>query len=141
MKTKLTTMLLAVAMLPALGHAQTVNICDRTPQVRDAITETLGTHGRSQDCALASSYILGGMGHLFLHSKGITALKAGDFAGLTSLNALNLEDNRLATLPEDLFAGRGARPLKNQAVASPAITQSPEKPLARCALQRTATLS
>ena len=30
-------MLLAATVLPALSQAQFINICDRTPQVRDAI--------------------------------------------------------------------------------------------------------
>ena len=37
MKRLLTFMLLTAAMLPTLGQAQTVNICDRTPTVVEHI--------------------------------------------------------------------------------------------------------
>ena len=40
MRSLLTLMLLVAAMLPALGQAQTINICDRTPQVRDYLLQS-----------------------------------------------------------------------------------------------------
>ena len=49
MRSLLTIMLLAAAMLPALSQAQTVNICERTPQVRDTILQAL----HANDCAAA----------------------------------------------------------------------------------------
>ena len=98
MKTKLTTSLLS------LGHAQTVNISDRTPQVRDAIMQALEADGdisrllRPLDFRRISS-----LRSLDLCSKGITALKAGDFDGLTSLQRLVLGGNRLTALPAGAF--------------------------------------
>ena len=48
----------------------------------------------------------GGIGRdLNLSDEGITALKAGDFAGLTSMNALHLNDNPLTRLPPGIFDG------------------------------------
>ena len=114
MKTKLTTMLLAVAMLPALGHAQipTVNLCDRTPLVRDQILRMLGVTERFADqCGTVSSAKMRGITELSVGNVStsfggpLTTLQAGDFANLPSLSTLNLEDNRLATLPEGLFDG------------------------------------
>lgn len=51
---KATTIMLAAAMLPALSQAQTVNICDRTPQVRDEILLAVGEN----DCATATAWEL-----------------------------------------------------------------------------------
>ena len=98
---KLLTFMLAAAMLPALGQAQTVNICDRTAQVRDAILSALA----ADDCAAVDSEGLAGVRTLGLESKDLTTLQAGDFAGLTSLEFLQLQFNRLAELPEGVFNG------------------------------------
>ena len=98
---KAAIILLAAAMLPALGQAQTVNICDRTPQVRDAIMQAV----EANDCAAVDSATMANIEKLDLNSKGLTALAPGDFAGLTSLQWLSLIYNRLAALPEGLFDG------------------------------------
>ena len=60
---------LVALLLCAAGQAQTVDICDRTQQVRDAILEVLG----AADCA------------------------AVDSSGLTSLQSLNLRDKAWRT--------------------------------------------
>ena len=100
MKTLLTGLLLAAAMLPALSWA---NICDRTPQVRDRILWNLQT----DDCAAVDSEALAGgrMTILHLEDKQITALRAGDFAGMTRLKTLNLDGNQLTALPDGVFDG------------------------------------
>ena len=59
MKTLLAFMLLAAAVLPALSQAQTVNICDRTPQVRDEILLAIGAN----DCAAVTAEQLAGIEH------------------------------------------------------------------------------
>ena len=76
-------------------------ICDRTSQVRDAIVAAVSdvsTCGEVTEAHLAT-----GITNLFLNGQSITALQAGDFAGLTSLTELRLYDNQLTTLPADLF--------------------------------------
>ena len=115
MRNLLTLMLLAAAMLPALGQAQTWhNICDRTPIVRDEILRVL----RANDCAnvqgLASIERLSFGRH---DLDDLPALRAGDFAGLTALRELNLghltrniDDSinrygRLRALPAGIFDG------------------------------------
>ena len=56
MKTLLTGLLLAAAMLPALSQAHIINICDRTPQVRDEILRRLQVSGlQADDCAAVDS--------------------------------------------------------------------------------------
>ena len=115
MKMLPTGLLLAAAMLPALGQAQTVNICDRTPQVRDVIVQIM--HELSPryvgGCADVPSRRLAGIGGLSFVGSSLTALKAGDFAGMTGLDWLDLSGSQrdkrydlvLTTLPEDLFDG------------------------------------
>ena len=87
--------------------ASTTTICDRTPQVRDAIVGML----RRQDPSLSTcaevteTQLATGITSLFLNGQSITTLKADDFAGLTSLTELSLYDNQLTTLPAGLFDG------------------------------------
>ena len=95
----LLAILLAVAVLPA--QAQTVDICDRTPQVRDAILEAL----EADDCAAVESDGLASVENLELQGKQLAALAGGDFAGLTGLKVLWLYDNQLTTLPAGVFDG------------------------------------
>ena len=84
-------------------------ICDRTPQVRDAIVAAiLGVNS----CLAVTGEHLAGITRLDLSvtpihdvSKAIIGSpQAGDFAGLTSLTYLNLEGNRLSSLPNDIFS-------------------------------------
>ena len=91
--------LLAAVVLPA--QAQTIDICDRTAQVRDAILRALD----ADDCAVVDSDGVAGVGRLNLRRTRLTALQSGDFDGLTGLQYLNLDDNRLATLPAGVFDG------------------------------------
>ena len=110
----LTLMLLAAAVLPALSQAQTVNICDRTPQVRDEILLEL----EADDCAAVTAEQLAGIEGLcfnardpFPHCRSsydrdrIAALKPGDFDGLASLERLDLINNQLRALPDGAFDG------------------------------------
>ena len=79
-------------------------VCDRTPQVQDAI---LGRLGSVDDCADVTDGNLSGIqGNLSLNNKSITNLKEKDFSGLTRLEELRLQGNDLrGTLPANLFAG------------------------------------
>ena len=80
--------------------ASGVNICGRTPQVRDAILAA------SIDTFCTSVSDLATMTTLDLDNMGITALANGDFAGLTGLTHLLLINNGgLTTLPANIFAG------------------------------------
>ena len=79
-------------------------VCDRTPQVQDAI---LGRLSSVDDCADVTDGDLSGIRrNLPLDNKSITSLKEKDFSGLTSLEELRLQDNDLrGTLSANLFAG------------------------------------
>ena len=94
-------MLLVAAVLPALGHSQTVGICDRTQAVRFAIMRAAG----ASDCAAVNAAQMDGIEELELDGRGIASLRAGDFAGLTGLEELDLYGNELTSLPEGLFNG------------------------------------
>ena len=98
---KAAIILLAAAMLPAPSSAQTVDTCDRTPQVRDAIVAAAG----AEDCAAVDSESLAGVTWLDISDQGLTSLRADDFDGLTSLQTLWLSGNQLAALPEGIFDG------------------------------------
>ena len=101
----------------AAGDDLTVEsgICDRTPQVRDAILAELSI----TDCNLVTPADLNAITTLdvsgptiegfqnFIDNQydKIDALQEGDFAGLTTLTSLDLSDHSLAMLPNDVFLG------------------------------------
>ena len=75
-------------------------VCDRTPQVRDAIYSALN----KRKCEDITAADLASIRYLpSLSGKGITRLKNGDFAGLSQLERLELGGNQLAGLPGDVF--------------------------------------
>ena len=77
-------------------------VCDRTEQVRDAIVAAVP---EVTDCADVTDTHLAAITMLNLRSGSIMALAAGDFAGLTSLEWLWLDENQLTSLPDGVFAG------------------------------------
>ncbi len=77
-------------------------VCDRTPQVRDAIVAIVPG---VDDCKDVTAAHLALITNLNLSDQNITALKAGDLDGLTALNSLALYRNNLSQLPADLFSG------------------------------------
>ena len=89
----------AVAPDPASG------ICGRTAEVRDELLYLIeDNEGAAVACAdVTAAHLAAITGYLALDSYGITALAAGDFAGLTSLTELGLGDNALSTLPAGVF--------------------------------------
>ena len=111
---------LAALLLCAAGQAQTVDICDRTPQVRDALLEAVD----ADDCAAVDSEGLAGVETLNLQSKQVTALRAGDFDGLTSLQDLDLRENQLTALPDGAFDGLTS--LQDLDLAENQLTALPE---------------
>ena len=84
----------------------TPGICDRTQEIQDAILGWFMRFPNLQDCAEVTVSHLTQVYELDLINKSITALKSGDFAGLTSLPGVDLSENPgLTTLPEDIFSG------------------------------------
>ena len=81
--------------------AEPTLISGRTPQVRDAIV----TAARVPTAAHVTEAHLARITRLDLRGKSITALKAGDFDGLTALTYLNLSGLGLTSLPLGVFDG------------------------------------
>ena len=77
-------------------------VIDRTPQVRDAIVAAIPT---VRDATQVTATNLASITVLNLRSKGIPALKTGDFSGLAALTYLNLTGNQLSSLPVGTFDG------------------------------------
>ena len=78
-----------------------LGICGRTAAVQTAIIAKIP--GISE-CGLVTDEHLAAITELpSLNDKGITALAAGDFAGLTALTRLDLNGNRLTALPTAVF--------------------------------------
>ena len=87
----------------AVAVTDVAGFCDRTPQVRDGILALLPNVG---DCELVTDSDLSGITEiLVLANQGLTELKSGDFAGLSSVAGVDLIDNALTALPEDIFRG------------------------------------
>ena len=78
-------------------------ICGRTEEVRDALVALIP--GVSECAAVTDADLAAITGTLNLAGQNISVLAAGDFAGLTGLIELYLNNNELTTLPKDVFAG------------------------------------
>ena len=79
-----------------------VNICERTPQVRDAILAMLPD---INDCAAVTNSDLGSIGELVLQNQSIPTLQSEDFQGLANLTHLRLHNLGLDELPDGVFDG------------------------------------
>ena len=73
-------------------------LCDRTPQIRDAIAAQLG-----MPCEKVGKEDLLKIKTLELPNKGIESLRLGDFDGLENLEILRLDNNQLREIPENIF--------------------------------------
>ena len=82
--------------------SSTFPVSDRTPAVRDAIVASVPN---INDAANITNTHLSSITTLNLRDAGITALKTGDFAGLTALTNLNLYGNLLNKMPNGIFTG------------------------------------
>ena len=83
-----------------------VNVCGRTPRVRAGIVAASPSRAREctsiTDLATIRSVSVGSVGN----QPSITSLQPGDFAGLTALRSLALQDHdELEALPPNIFAG------------------------------------
>ena len=94
----------------------------RTQQVQDAIVAAVDSVDSAED--ITEDHLLT-ISTLHIKSKGITTLKTGDFAGLTSLTELSLEGNSLETLPADIFYNLSS--LKHLFLASNNLTTLPSE--------------
>ena len=86
--------------------ALTGGVCERTPQVRDAlVAHAQGRDAAVTDCSKVTETHLAAVGNLALDDPGLTALKAGDFADLSGVGTITMTDNALSALPAGVFEG------------------------------------
>ncbi len=79
----------------------TINICDRTPQVK---AEILTMSSKTEtDCDSTLPEYLARIASINLRNRSLIALKAGDFDNLTSLTELRLHNNSLSSLRTVVF--------------------------------------
>ena len=90
-----------VAIYVTVQFATVRNVCDRTQQVRDAITSLTG----NSDCGEVSRAALESITTMDISEAGINSVSEGDFSGLSNLQDLDLGDNDLSTLPSGIFSG------------------------------------
>ena len=85
----------------SLAALSSAPVCDRTPQIRDAILNMIPGVA---DCAEVTDEQLAAItGNLRLKGRGIRMLRVGDFDGLSNLSVLDLQHNRLKSLPQGVF--------------------------------------
>ena len=77
-------------------------VADRTQQVQDTIVALVPGVDSANDVTAAHLTLIT---NLNLSDQSITALKTGDFDGLSTLRSLSLAKNTLSSLPTDIFAG------------------------------------
>ena len=80
-------------------------VSDRTQQVQDRIVALVPGVDAANDVTAAHLALIT---NLNLSNLSITALKAGDFDGLSALRSLSLAKNTLSSLPADIFSGLSA---------------------------------
>ncbi len=81
-------------------------ICDRTVEIQLGILDWLGGGQGLEDCANITDADLASLTTLIRTGKPtLTSLKSGDFAGMTDLRELDLQNNEISELPADVFDG------------------------------------
>jgi len=88
--------------ITSYGQQPFTPVSDRTPQVRDAIVALVPGVDSADDVTAAHLSLIN---NLNLSEQNITALKSGDFGGLSALESLVLYKNELSSLPVDIFSG------------------------------------
>ena len=106
-------LLIGLFFIPLFSYGQEafLSVCDRTPQVREAIMEKIAQMDPSIECNDDDLMIL-----LFHEFETLSIdsslfdffshpiLKADDFSGLLNLRSIDLSDNNIEILPPNLFS-------------------------------------
>ena len=109
-----------LVMLGAVGHAKVIDICDRTPQVTDAILAEIDR----TDCSAVDSAHLAQLSSMEIDAPNDKVrtdleLAVGDFDGLAGLKSLLIRDYRVI-LPAGVF--KSLPSLKGLGIASAQLT-------------------
>ena len=97
------SVLIALINVDDIGYVpMIVPVEERTPAVRDAIVDAIPTEDSAEEVTDAE---LATITELVLRESALTALKIGDFSGMTGLESINLHDNQLTSLPYGIFEG------------------------------------
>ena len=96
----LTASIPGTATVQVIAADARAGVCDRTPQVVEAIVAETG----AAVCDDVTDALLAGVKRLDLINRAIPALKGHDFRGLVGLEYLSLAGNELAVLPAAVFA-------------------------------------
>ena len=83
-----------------------IGICDRTAVVQTAIINLIISAVNCENVTTAR--LAGVTGTLNLSELGLASVEAADFAGLSNLDQLRLDNNLLTTLPEGVFNHLGS---------------------------------
>ena len=118
----------SLAPMPATAQTNTVNICDRTPQVEAAILAAISNPRPACEAVLEAD--LAGIEFFSLFFDNITSLAGGDFTGLSALESLDLRGNGLTILPAGVFDDLSA--LEGLELSSNALTTLPPVSLTAC---------
>ena len=110
----------AVHTVTFSSPSASAGVCERTPQVRDKLTETAGV----SSCADVTVGHLARITRLDLSGTGIIWLDGDDFSGLSNLQDLLLNRNRLRELPDEVF--NGLRKLQTLWLQDNFLTELPE---------------
>ena len=86
-----------------IGPRATVNICNRTPEVRDALLESIAG---GVTCSTVTDAQLADVNRLEVDGYSSASIAPSDFAGLTRLSTLQIGNSeQLASVPARAFAG------------------------------------
>ena len=111
----------ALLLMSFDSQGQTVDICERTDQIKTVILAALPA---GTNCESVTSSQLAGITRIDARGNNIQSLEPQDFNGLTSLEVLRLNNNSLASLPEKLF--NGLTSLRQLSLGSNSLTSLPE---------------
>ena len=101
----------------------TPGICGRTDNVQEAIIYYLGEAGVTRTCAEVNVADLASLtGAVEMPGEGVSSLQAGDFAGLTNVQILDLGRNSFTTLPAGVFSSSGLPALTTLKLNSGALS-------------------
>ncbi|MCY3929154.1 MAG: leucine-rich repeat domain-containing protein [Acidobacteria bacterium] len=97
-----TRFVIVLGLLVMLGSVRVAGqgVCDRTPEVRDAIVKEL----RATHCSWVSSADLRTVTRLSILDSPLSRLRQGDFRGLVNLEQLDLNRNQLTVVPSAVFS-------------------------------------